>query len=278
MMRADVPSAPPSVLPDWLRTIPFGSMNHPDAQRPIRLMLVDDHALVRQGLRALLEMVGGIQVVGEAADGRQAVEGVETSRPDQVLMDLGLPRLNGLEATIHIKKRWPHIQVVIVTESTDPDSVFRVLQAGACGYVLKDSDLSELLLAIQAARRGDTYLSPPISKLLVERQVRGQPLHPPALDLLTSREREVLQLMAEGYSNRQIAEQLILSVKTVESHKAHMMQKLGFRRQVELVRFALRHFGPPSEPPLEQPDDRGEGLAATRQIATSHRLVVAWAG
>lgn len=274
MMRADAPST----LPDWLRTLPFDPAAHQDGQRPVRLMLVDDHALVRQGIRALLEMVGGIQVVGEAADGRQALECVETWRPDQVLMDLDLPRMNGLEAALRIKKRWPHIQIVILTESVHPDSVFRALQVGASGYVLKDSDLSELLLAIQAACRGDTYLSPPVSRLVVEWQVRGQPLRFPALDLLTSREREVLQLMAEGYTNRQIAEELVLSVKTVESHKAHMMQKLGFRRQMELVRFALHHFGRPPESSLDRADDHGETLPATGQRATGRRLVVAWAG
>jgi len=207
-----------------------------------RVVLVEDHIVVRQGLKALFADEPDVEIVGEADDGRAALKIVSELRPDVVLMDISMPSLNGIEATRQIRQSHPDIKVVVLSMHSDEEYVFQVLRAGASGYVLKQADSSEVFTAIRAALAGGSFLSPAISRVVIDDYVRraearGQGSN---LDLLTSREREVLQLLAEGLSNRQIAEQLNISVKTVETHRSNMMSKLGLSSKTELVKYAFR--------------------------------------
>lgn len=208
----------------------------------IRVLLAEDHTIVRKGLRALLEGVASIEVVGEAADGREALAQVEQSPADVVLMDLTMPGLSGLEATRQIKERFPQIRVLVLTMHADEEYIFQVLRAGASGYLVKQAAPEELVAAIHAVYQGASFLSPTISKRVIDEYVRraeeGVVTDP--YDKLTPREREVLQLIAEGHSNREIAEQLTISIKTVESHRAHLMEKLDLHNTAELTRYAIR--------------------------------------
>lgn len=206
------------------------------------VLLVDDHVVVRQGLKALFADEPDIAVVGEASNGREAMERLTELEPDVVLMDISMPGLNGIEATRQIRQRYPTVKVVVLSMHANEEYVFQVLQAGASGYVLKQSDSLEVLTAIRAAVAGGSFLSPPISRTVIDDYVhraeaRGQGGD---LDLLTSREREVLQLLAEGRTNREIAEELSISIKTVETHRSNMMNKLGVSSKTELIRYALR--------------------------------------
>ena len=207
-----------------------------------KILLVEDHIVVRQGIKALLSDEPDLEIVGEADDGRAALLAVLKLQPDLVLMDISMPGLNGIEATRQIRQRHPEVKVVVLSMHANEEYVFQVLRAGASGYVLKQSDSSEVLTAIRAALSGGSFLSPPISRAVIDDYVRraearGQESD---LDLLTSREREVLQLLAEGLSNREIAEQLNISVKTVETHRSNMMNKLDVDSKTELVKYALR--------------------------------------
>jgi len=207
-----------------------------------RVLLVEDHVVVRQGIKALFADEPDLEIVGEADDGREALQRVSELRPDVVLMDISMPGLNGIEATRQIRQSYPDVKVVVLSMHSNEEYVFQVLRAGASGYVLKQSDSSEVLTAIRAAIAGGSFLSPPVSRAVISDYVRraearGQDSD---LDLLTSREREVLQLLAEGLSNREIAEQLSISVKTVETHRSNMMGKLGINSKTELVKYALR--------------------------------------
>ena len=208
----------------------------------IRVLIAEDHTIVRKGLRSLLDAEPGIEVIAEAKDGQEAVEKTERLRPDVVVTDISMPGLNGLEATRRIKKRFPEVQVVILSMHTNDEYIFQVLGAGASGYVLKQSAVQELVSAIQMVSRGQSYLSPSVSKRVVEEFVRrGQALaEPDSYDSLTNREREVLQLVAEGHKSREIAELLYISEKTVQTHRAHIMQKLGIRGAAELTQYAVR--------------------------------------
>lgn len=208
----------------------------------IRVLLADDHALVRQGLRALLESKPGFTVVGEASDGREAVQLVEELHPDVVVMDIGMPGLNGLEATTRIVSKGFDTRVVILSMYTDEIYVHQALRGGASAYVLKRAVYNELQLAIEAAYRGEKYLSPGISEAVVETYLRAAPVSDrlQAYELLTSRQREVLQLITEGHSRREIAEILCISPKTVARHRENLLTKLGLQEDAELVRFALR--------------------------------------
>ena len=209
----------------------------------IRLLVVDDHALLRQALRALLDGQETLEVIGEATNGRDAVEAAERLRPDVVLMDMVMPGLNGLEATRQIVKRSPACRVLILTAYLEDERLLQALRSGASGYVVKNSDLEELLLAIQSVHRGNTYFSAAVSEEITVNEVLLQAKQPEAktgYDLLTSREREVLQLIAEGLSNQRIAEELVISVKTVEAHKAHIMSKLHARNRTDLIRYAIK--------------------------------------
>lgn len=208
----------------------------------IRVMLADDHVLLRQSLRLLLEMHNEIAIVGEADNGRDAVEMACNLKADVVLMDMRMPALNGIEATRQIRKRSPGTRVLMLTGVTDNEQIVEALRAGASGYVVKHSDINELLVAIQAVHRGNPYFSGTLSDggSAMDLLLAAQNPATEAPDPLTAREREVLQLVAEGNSNQTIADQLVLSVKTVEAHKAHIMTKLRVQNHTDLIRYALR--------------------------------------
>ncbi len=210
----------------------------------IRVLIADDHTIVREGLRSLLEQSEAIEVVGEAEDGRDAIAKTEELQPDVVVMDIAMPGLNGLEATREIRKRFPQTRVLTLTMHRDPQYVFRLLQAGASGYLLKDSAKEALLAAIEAVQRGETFLSPEVSRQVIDAYIqRGEDAATATVpfDTLTTREREVLQLIAEGYTSRQIAGQLAISVKTVNNHRARIMDKLNIRDIAGLTRFAVQN-------------------------------------
>jgi DNA-binding NarL/FixJ family response regulator len=208
----------------------------------IRILLAEDHTIVRKGLRSLLDGEAGIRVVGEAADGREAVGKVGQLLPDVVVMDIAMPALNGLEATRQIRNRFPKVKVLILTMHADEEYIPQVLQAGASGYVVKQAAPEELVSAVQAVYQGELFLSPSISRTVAQQYVRqaeastGQDHDDP----LTPREREVLQLIAEGQPPRQIAHLLCISIKTVETHRAHLMGKLDAHSTAELTQYAIR--------------------------------------
>jgi len=208
----------------------------------IRILLVDDHTVVRQGLRRILESDDEIEIIGEAGDGRSAVEMATKMHPHVVVMDIALPELNGIEATRQVTKRNEGVKVLILTMHSDDVYVRQSLKAGARGYLLKDSEDMDLLKAIKAISRGGSFFSPAVSKVLLQgylgdgggREVEDN------LALLTDREREVLQLIAEGKTNKEVAVSLSVSVNTVETHRKHIMEKLDLHNTAELVRFAVR--------------------------------------
>jgi DNA-binding NarL/FixJ family response regulator len=208
----------------------------------IQVLLVEDHTIVRKGLRALLECESDMRVVGEAEDGRQALEQVQQLLPDVVLMDIGMPGLNGLEATRQIKHQFPKTKVVVLTMHTNAEYVFNVLQAGASGYLIKQAATEEVIAAIRAVYHGESFLSPSISTKVIEEYLRraGKTELADPYERLTSREREVLQLIAEGRSTQEIAALLYVSGKTVETHRARLMEKLDIHTIAELTQYAIR--------------------------------------
>ena len=207
-----------------------------------RIFLADDHAVVREGLRYLLEAQGDMAVVGEAAEGRQAVEGVLQSKPDVVIMDIAMPGLNGIEATQQIRQASSSTQVVILSMHASTEHIFRALRAGANGYLLKETVGREVTEAIRAVYAGHRFLSRRIEETVLERYLEEHPhnLSNP-LERLTAREREILQLVAEGKSSVQIAEILCLSPKTVETYRGRLMEKLKIHDLPNLVKFAIQH-------------------------------------
>jgi DNA-binding NarL/FixJ family response regulator len=208
----------------------------------IRILLADDHNILRRGLRLLLERQPGFEVVGEAADGRQAVETAETTKPDVVLLDIAMPNLNGIEAAEQIRNALPQAAIVILSMHSDESYVLRALKAGARGYVLKDSAENDLIDTIKAVSTGQAFFSPEISKILVEDYVREMKKHgaEDSYELLTAREREVLQMLAEGKSNKDIANLLNLSLFTVETHRRNLQDKLNLHSIAELILYAVR--------------------------------------
>lgn len=206
-----------------------------------RVLLVEDHAILRDGLKAILADEPDIEVIGEASNGREALYLVSNLRPNIVLMDISMPCLNGIEATRQIRQQNPKVNVVVLSMHVNEEYVFQALRAGAVGYVLKHRHSSEVLSAIRAAKCGGSFLSAPISQTVIDNYIRQAKIWDQGddLDLLTSREREVLQPLAEGMPNREIAEQLGISVKTVERHRCNMMNKLGLNNKTELIRYAL---------------------------------------
>jgi DNA-binding NarL/FixJ family response regulator len=206
----------------------------------VRVLLADDHVLVRTGIRLLLQKTEGVDVVGEADDGRRAVALALELRPHIVLMDISMPNLNGLEAAAQIRRECPEVRVIILSMSADEAHVLQALRAGASGYLLKDASPDELSLAIQAVMRGDTWLTPRVSRQVVEGYVGRLSQGETTLDALTPRQREILQLIAEGQGTKEIAFKLGLSVKTVETHRAQIMERLNIRDVPGLVRFAVR--------------------------------------
>lgn len=207
----------------------------------IRVLLVDDHQMMRQGLRALLSAETDIEIVGEAADGRTALDLVRTLLPDVVVMDIGMPDLNGIEATRQIRTQHPKVRVVALSTHTDKRYVHHMLAAGACGYVLKIAAHGELVRAVRAASLGRTYLSAEIAGSVVERSTRAHAGGDvSAYSTLGAREREVLQLVAEGKTSAETAKEMHISVKTVETHRRNIAQKLGLRGTAELTKYAIR--------------------------------------
>jgi len=228
-------------------------MHLPPIAKAITVLLADDHMLVRQGLRALLETEEGIQVVGEAATGRQAVQMARNLLPDVVVMDIAMPLLNGLEATRQICKELPSAKVVILSSHSDDEYVFQLAQAGAIGYLVKQTAATELIKAIREAQRGNAYFSPAISRRMLsqyrESFTPGQPVRIRG-NSLTSRESEVLQLIAEGKPNKAIAAELCISIKTVEKHRQQTMNKLNIHNVAGLTRHAVHEGIVESTPPI----------------------------
>jgi DNA-binding NarL/FixJ family response regulator len=209
---------------------------------PVRILLADDHTVMRSGLRLLLERQPHLQVVGEAADGRQAVALSESANPDVVIMDIGMPNLNGIEAARQIVNRNPRTAIAILSMHSDESYVIRALKAGARAYLLKDSAEADLLAAVRALTEGKSFFSPAISKILVEdymRQLENRGAED-TYELLTNREREILQLLAEGRTNKEVANMLNLSLYTVETHRMHILQKLNLHSVPELILYAVR--------------------------------------
>ena len=210
--------------------------------RKIRVLLADDHQLMRSGIRLMLEREADLSVVGEAGDGREAVALAKSLRPDVVVMDIGMANLNGIEAAQQMTGDRPETAVVMLSMHSDESYVLRALKAGARGYLLKDSAEADLIKAVHAVAGGKSFFSPAVSKVLLDDYVRKlrRSGTEDAYDLLTPREREVLQLIAEGKSNKDIANLLNLSVYTVESHRANLMEKLNVRGLPELILYAVR--------------------------------------
>ncbi len=207
----------------------------------IRVLLTEDHWLVRASLKSLLADFEGVEVIAEAGNGREALELVAKHRPTLVLMDISMPGLNGLEATRRITKDHPDVRVVVLSMHTSEDYVLQALRAGASGYVLKGSAPRELELAIEAVGRGEIFLSPQISRHVIDAFLNRTGDQTSSLEQLTPRQREILQLIAEGKSNKEIAQLLDASVKTIESHRASLMDRLDIHDLAGLVRYAIRH-------------------------------------
>lgn len=209
----------------------------------IKVLLVDNHTIVREGIRTLLDAREDIEVIGEAEDGRQAIEKARQLIPDVIVIDITMPNLNGIEAIRQIKKTSSEIKLLVLTAHDNEDYVYQSLQAGASGYLLKESAVSDLVSAINAVKKGDIFLSPPISRVVVKDYIRyanSESENFSSLNMLTGREREVLQLIAEGNSNKGIAGLLKLSTKTVEVHRSHIMEKLHIRDIIGLVKYSIR--------------------------------------
>jgi two-component system response regulator NreC len=211
-------------------------------QTKIRVLVVDDHTIVRDGICALLALAGDIEVVGEAANGRDAVDMARELAPDVVLMDIAMPVLGGLEATRRIHKECPGIKVVALTQFGDRDYVFPFIEAGALGFLTKASASSELTSAIRCVYRGESFLSPAVAKLMIEdyQQAAATRDRIDSYDQLTDREKEVLKLVAEGYTTQEIAAALVISPKTVEGHRSSLMAKLDLHNRIDVVKYALR--------------------------------------
>jgi len=208
----------------------------------IKVLIVDDHNLVRSGIRSLLALVEGIEVVGEASDGKESLEKTRQLAPDVVLMDLAMPVMGGLEATRRIRREFPRTQVLALTQYDDSEYVIPIIEAGARGFITKMSAFSELAAAIQAAHRGESYLSNTAATALVEEYQQKIPTdgEQDSYQQLTDREREVLKLIADGHTGREIAEMLVVSPKTVEWYKNRLMNKLSIHNRTELIKYAIR--------------------------------------
>ena len=210
--------------------------------RKINVLIVDDHAIVRDGICSLLALAGDMEVVGEAANGREGLEKARQLLPDVILMDMAMPIMGGLEAIRRIRKEFSEMKILILTQYDDKDHVFPVIQAGANGFISKTAASSELISGIRAIFAGESYLSPSIAKLFVEdyQRVALKEDIKNHYEQLTDREREILKLVVEGYKTQQIAEMLTITPKTVEGHKTSMMNKLGIHNTIELVKYAIR--------------------------------------
>ncbi len=210
-------------------------------KKQYRIVIAEDHTILREGLKSLLRADPDFDIVGEAEDGRDAIRCVQTLSPDLVLMDLSMPRMNGLDALKEIKKQNPEAKIIILTVHKTEEYVLTALQAGADGYVLKDATHSELVMAIKNVLMGKRYLSPGISEKVIEGYLEGRKTIKTrsAWDTLTQREREILKLIAEGYRNKEIADYLFISIKTVEKHRANLMRKLDLHNAAALTAYAM---------------------------------------
>jgi DNA-binding NarL/FixJ family response regulator len=214
----------------------------------LRTLLADDHALMRAGLRSLLEAMPGVEVVGEAADGHEALRLIGELKPDVAFFDISMPGLNGLEAAARAAREHPQTRIIILSMHVDDEYVHRALMSGAAGYLLKNSDPSELEMALRAVGRGESWLAPEVSSRVIAYARSDKSGGSGPIELLTPRQREVLQLIAEGLSNKEIAHRLNLSVKTIETHRSELMERLDIHGTAGLVRYAIRvgiaHPGP----------------------------------
>ena len=205
-----------------------------------RILICDDHTLFVEGIKAMLRNESSLEIVGEARDGRQAVELVKELKPDLLLMDLSMPDMNGFDATQRVHELDPNIKVLILTMHDEEELVARCLEAGAAGYIIKDAPASQLLYAIEMVQKGERYLSPVVLKQVVAGYVKNSNVPQTSYDRLSPREREVLKLLAEGLSVKEIATRLNLSVKTVDVHKTNLMKKIDVHDRTELIKYAIR--------------------------------------
>lgn len=206
----------------------------------IRVLIADDHNLVRAGMRALLQNIEGVTVIAEASDGREALDLIKQKRPDVALLDITMPGLNGIEVAARASKDVPHVRLLILSMHANEEYVLQALRVGAAGYLVKGADTMELELALKALMRGESYLSPAVSKHLISDYARRVGGEAGSLELLTPRQREILQLIAEGHSTKAIASLLKISVKTVETHRSVLMERLDIHDVAGLVRYAIR--------------------------------------
>lgn len=206
----------------------------------IRVVLADDHKLFRAGIRALLQTLTDVEIVAEAADGREALQLIEAQRPDVVLMDIMMPKLNGLDAAARVGRTFPRVRVVILSMNADEDSVLKALRAGAAGYLVKSADPAELEVAIRAVARGDKFLSSEVSQCVINACLQRVDREQSSLERLPPRQREVLQMIAEGYTTKEIAAQLSISVKTAEAYRGELMKTLDIHDIASLTRYAIR--------------------------------------
>lgn len=208
----------------------------------VRVLLADDHAIVREGVKMILIKEPDIEVVGEASDGQEALDLVDRLKPGVVVMDISMPGMSGIEATQHVRERYPGVNVLALTMHEDESYVFKLLRAGASGYVLKRAAAQDLVQAVRAAAKGEAFLYPSVARKVVEDYLKrvetGEDRE--RYDGLTEREKEILTVIAQGLSNQQIAQKLYISIKTVQTHRAHILEKLGLHDRTELVRYAIR--------------------------------------
>ena len=207
---------------------------------PVRVLLADDHSILRAGIRTILQEIPGVTVVGEAQDGREALDQIKTLRPDVVFMDIGMKNLNGLETTARVAQDFPGVRVLILSMHANEEYVAQALRAGARGYLLKDAPPAEIAKALEAVGRGETYLAAGVSGKVLAELLRSSGQEKSIVELLTPRQREILQLLAEGRTVKEIARRLSISVKTVETHRAQVMERLEIHDVPGLVRFAIR--------------------------------------
>jgi two-component system response regulator NreC len=207
---------------------------------PIRILICDDHVLFSEGIKAILRAEPGLEVVGEVRDGRQAVEKVKELRPDVVLMDIAMPDLSGFEATRRVHEADPSVRVLMLTMHDEEELVARCLEAGAAGYIIKDAPATQLVYAIDTVMKGERYLSPVVLKKVVAGYVKNSKRPQTSYDRLSAREREILKLLAEGLTVKEIATRLNLSIKTVDVHKYNLMRKIDVHDRAELIRYAIQ--------------------------------------
>jgi len=228
---------PRSVTSRGSRTCPLVTM---EEKSKLRLIVADDHRLVRAGLCSLLSTNPFVEIVAEAGNGREALDQIRMHRPDMIIMDIGMPRLNGIEALVRIKNDFPEIKVLIVSMHSDEEYIVRALRTGASGYVLKNAAITELELAVESVAAGQTFLGPSIPSRIVNSYLKGARENNSVFNQLTDRQREILQLIAEGNNTKEIAFDLGLSTKTVETHRERLMERLNIRDIPSLVRYAIK--------------------------------------